>query len=61
MSDSTFLYSRGHTMKYRHLTYADRVAMETLLNRKCSKADVARYLKVSRNIKKEYINILIQI
>ena len=35
-------------MTYRHLTYADRVAMETLLNRKCSKADVARYLKVSR-------------
>lgn len=35
-------------MTYRHLTYADRVAMETLLNRKCSKADVARYLNVSR-------------
>ena len=55
MSDSTFFYSRGHTMKYRHLTYADRVAMETLLNRKCSKADVARYLKVSRaTITREY-------
>lgn len=42
-------------MTYRHLTYADRVAMETLLNRKCSKADVARYLKVSRaTITREY-------
>ena len=29
--------------------------METLLNRKCSKADVARYLKVSRaTITREY-------
>ncbi len=51
-----FLLSKGgHTMTYRHLTYADRVAMETLLNRKCSKADVARYLKVSRaTITREY-------
>lgn len=56
MSDSTFFIVKGgHTMTYRHLTYADRVAMETLLNRKCSKADVARYLKVSRaTITREY-------
>lgn len=42
-------------MNFRHLTYADRIAMETLLNRKCSKAEVARYLKVSRaTITREY-------
>lgn len=42
-------------MKFRHLKYADRVAMETLLNRGCSKAEVARYLHVSRaTITREY-------
>ena len=41
--------------KFRHLTYGDRVAMETLLNRGNSKADVARYLDVSRaTITREY-------
>lgn len=41
--------------KFRHLTYGDRVAMETLLNRGSSKADVARYLDVSRaTITREY-------
>lgn len=42
-------------MRYRHLRYADRVSMETLLNRGCSKADVARYLHVSRaTVTREY-------
>lgn len=42
-------------MKFRHLRYADRVSMETLLNRGYSKAEVARYLHVSRaTITREY-------
>lgn len=42
-------------MRYRHLRYADRVSMETLLNKGCSKADVARYLHVSRaTVTREY-------
>lgn len=41
--------------KFRHLQYGDRVAMETLLNRGFSKAEVARYLGVSRaTITREY-------
>lgn len=41
--------------KFRHLQYNDRVAMETLLNRGYSKAEVARYLGVSRaTITREY-------
>lgn len=55
---------KGDNMKnFRHLVYGDRVAMETLLNRGSSKADIARYLGVSRatitrEYKKVYISIL---
>ena len=47
---------KGDNMKnFRHLVYGDRVAMETLLNRGSSKADIARYLGVSRaTITREY-------
>lgn len=41
--------------KFKHLIYSDRIAMETLLNRGSSKADIARYLGVSRaTITREY-------
>ena len=51
-----FFLKKGDNMKnFRHLVYGDRVAMETLLNRGNSKADVARYLGVSRaTITREY-------
>lgn len=49
-------------MRYRHLRYADRVSMETLLNRGCSKADVARYLHVSRaTVTREYKKVFMYI
>ena len=51
-----FFVKKGDEMKkFRHLSYGDRVAMETLLNRGNSKADVARYLGVSRaTVTREY-------
>ncbi len=55
--DGTYFFvKKGDEMKkFRHLSYGDRVAMETLLNRGNSKADVARYLGVSRaTVTREY-------
>ena len=55
--DGTYFFVKkgDNVKKFRHLTYGDRVAMETLLNRGSSKADVARYLDVSRaTITREY-------
>lgn len=51
-----FFVKKGDEMKkFRHLSYGDRVAMETLLNRGNSKADVACYLGVSRaTVTREY-------
>lgn len=55
--DGTYFFVKkgDNVKKFRHLTYSDRIAMETLLNRGSSKADVARYLGVSRaTITREY-------
>lgn len=55
--DGTYFFVKkgDDVKKFKHLTYSDRIAMETLLNRGSSKADIARYLGVSRaTITREY-------